>query len=154
MPVLYTVGQVIIFPYYIIWLKELALTYTLFALLFAVHAFAAALGYCLCKRMYVKQASFIYVTSGLLYLSVFAISTIYAVVLLQIALGLTQGYFRAWHIKQASYSLNAVQHYVAVGVSMLVLAFIQIITPSFVIALFGVLLITGSLLSHKKSMAT
>ncbi|MER1985246.1 MAG: hypothetical protein ABS948_05060 [Solibacillus sp.] len=154
MPVLFTVGQVIIFPYYILWLKELSLTYTLFALLFAVHSFAAALGYSVCQRWMLRRASLFYIASGLLYLSVFTISTIYAVVVLQIALGMSQGYFRAWHVQQVSYKVNAVQHYLAVGIIMVALAFIQIIAPAVLIASFGVVLCVGGVLSNKKSVAT
>ena len=45
LPLVVTVGQVAIFPYYIIWLKEVSLTFTLFAWLFAAFSFAAAWGY-------------------------------------------------------------------------------------------------------------
>lgn len=154
MPVLFTVGQVIIFPYYILWLKELSLTYTLFALLFAVHAFAAALGYSVCQRWMLQRAGFFYIVSGLLYLSVFTITTIDAVVLLQMALGMSQGYFRAWHVQQVSYKGNAVQHYLAVGTIMLALAFLQILAPAVLIASFGVVLCVGGIFSKKKSVAT
>lgn len=148
--VVFTVGQVIIFPYYLFWLKELALTYTLFALLFAVHSFAAALGYMVCKRWTVREIRFLYVVTGLFYLTVPFILSVYVVVLLQVALGMSQGYFRAWHIQQASYQLNAVQHYVAVGIAMLGLAFIQVMMPALVVAGFGVLLVFGGLLYRRK----
>lgn len=152
MPVVLTVGQVIIFPYYIVWLKELALTYTLFALLFAVHAFAAAAGYFICQRWSMSHMRPFYVGSGLLYLAVFFISTVEAVVLLQIALGMSQGYFRAWHVKQVSYSINAVQHYIVVGSMMLLLAFAPIILPSLLIACFGVVLLLGGMVSGQRKI--
>ena len=44
LPLIVTVGQVVIFPYYIIWLKEISLTFTLFAWFFAAFSFAAAWG--------------------------------------------------------------------------------------------------------------
>lgn len=149
LPVIFTVGQVIIFPYYLFWLKELTLTYTLFALLFALHSFAAALGYMLCKRWTARNVRFLYIGSGLLYLAVPFIRSVYVVVFLQVALGMSQGYFRAWHSRQVSYQLQAVQHYVAVGCVMLGLAFIQVMMPAVVVAGFGVVLIVGGLL--KKS---
>jgi hypothetical protein len=44
-PLVLSVGQVVIFPYYILWLKEASLTFTLFTWLFAAFSFSAALGY-------------------------------------------------------------------------------------------------------------
>lgn len=153
LPILFTVGQVIVFPYYIIWLKEMALTYTLFALLFALHSFAAALGYVVCKRWTVKNSGFLYVMSGFVYLSVFAIMNVYTVVLVQLALGFSQGYFRAWHITQKSYQANAVLHYIAVGIVMLMFAFIHIISPVVLIASFGFMLfIGGSIMMFRESI--
>ena len=146
MPVLFTVGQVIIFPYYILWLKELALTYTIFALLFAVHSFAAALGYMVGKRILLQTSAFLYIVSGLLYSTVFFIDSVYVVILLQLALGFLQGYFRAWHMAQNSYQTNAVQHYIAVGAVMLVLAFVHIISPVIVISSFGGIMVMGGLI--------
>lgn len=155
LPVLFTVGQVIIFPYYILWLKELALTYTLFALLFAVHSFAAALGYVVCKRVLLQTSAPIYISSGLLYSAVFVIDCVYGALLLQLALGFLQGYFRAWHMMQPSYQANAVQHYIAVGVVMLMLAFVHILSPVMVIGSFGVVIvICGLVLLQKRNIAS
>ncbi len=72
-PLIITVGQVAVFPYYIIWLKEVTLTFTLFAWLFAVHSFSAAWGYRvfqLKKNKGKSNISLIYLGMGCIYLFV------------------------------------------------------------------------------------
>ncbi|WP_088104025.1 hypothetical protein [Halalkalibacter urbisdiaboli] len=157
-PLIVTVGQVAVFPYYIIWLKEVSLTYTLFAWLFAVFSFAAAWGYCVFQSEKIRKPSiaFCYIAMGIVYLVVGNINISvdflpYIAILLQVCLGFLQGYFRAWHIKQRAYRLHAVQHYLLVGLTMIVLSFIMIISPVVVILTFGVVLFVcgGSKLLHR-----
>jgi hypothetical protein len=142
-PLVVTVGQVAIFPYYIVWLKEVSFTFTIFAWLFATFSFSAAWGY----RVYqVKKPEssipFIYVGMGTVYLLVGFLNQSfeflpYFALLLQIILGFLQGYFRAWHVEQKDYRLHVVHHYLIVGVIMLGLSFIKIISPVAFITAFG-----------------
>lgn len=147
-PLVVTVGQVAIFPYYIVWLKEVSLTFTLFAWLFAAFSFAAAWGYRVFqskKNQNNAYMPFIYAGMGCVYILVGCIKNSfetlpYAVLLLQVLLGLLQGYFRAWHIEQKTYHLHAVHHYLIVGVTMIGLSFIKIISPTVFLTVFGILL--------------
>ncbi|MFD1737337.1 hypothetical protein ACFSCX_12305 [Bacillus salitolerans] len=147
-PLFVTVGQVVIFPYYIIWLKQVSLTYTLFAWFFAAFSFAAAWGY---KVKMSKRGNndkilpFIYAGMGFIYIFVGMIDHSfsylpYIALLIQISLGFLQGYFRAWHIRQKLYSLNTVHHYVIVGCTMIGLSFIKVLSPHFFLIIFGVIL--------------
>lgn len=145
-PIIFTVGQVIIFPYYIIWLKAAALTYTVFALLFAIHSFTAAFGYVLYKKFPIQNISWLLLGNGLLYIAVgyFAdvmATTFYYVLFLQICLGFMQGYFKAWHVQQNRYHLDAVQHYIVVGIVMVGIALLGIVSPGVLLMGFGVLLV-------------
>lgn len=148
LPLVVTVGQVVIFPYYIIWLKEVSLTFTLFAWLFAAFSFAAAWGYRVFQSKKNKNNSyipFIYAGMGFLYILVGCIKNSfeplpYVVLLLQVILGFLQGYFRAWHIEQKAYHLHIVHHYLIVGITMIGLSFVKIISPVFFITVFGSLL--------------
>lgn len=148
-PLIVTVGQVAIFPYYIIWLKEASMTYTLFAWFFAMFSFAAAWGYRVYQTKKNKQRSliyFIYAGMGAVYLGVGLIRTPfdslpYVVLLIQVLLGFLQGYFRAWHIEQKEYHLHAVHHYLLVGCAMIGLSLIHVLSPSFFLNLLGCLLL-------------
>jgi hypothetical protein len=145
MPLLVTVGQVAVFPYYILWLKQVSLTFTMFAWLFAVHSFAAACGYQYYQKKQRGSIYFIYIAMGAVYFVVSRLNEshellLYFVLSLQLLLGALQGYFRAWHVHQKSYHLDAVHHYMIVGVTMLGLSFIQILSPGVFILIFGVLL--------------
>jgi hypothetical protein len=147
-PLVVTVGQVVIFPYYIIWLKQVSLTFTLFAWFFAAFSFAAAWGY----RVFQSKAeknndsiSIITVAMGSVYILISFMNSSfelipYAAVFFQMILGFLQGYFRAWHIEQKAYRLHAVHHYLIVGVSMIGLSFIKIISPTVFITSFGIIL--------------
>ncbi|MEK4229655.1 hypothetical protein [Solibacillus sp. FSL H8-0538] len=142
LPLLVTVGQVVIFPYYILWLKQVSLTFTMFAWLFALHSFAAAFGYRLFQKRKPGTISFIYIGMGAVYVLVSLLDhsfelLLYVVLILQVFLGAMQGYFRAWHVQQKSYHLDAVHHYVIVGVTMLGLSFMKIISPVVFLGLFG-----------------
>ncbi|WP_299094236.1 hypothetical protein [uncultured Metabacillus sp.] len=144
-PLIVTVGQVAIFPYYIVWLKEISLTFTLFAWLFAAFSFAAAWGYRVFQSQKNKNNSnipFIYAGMGFVYIFVGCIKDSfeflpYTALLLQIILGFLQGYFRAWHIEQKTYRLHAVNHYLIVGVTMIGFSFVKIISPAVFITFFG-----------------
>lgn len=147
-PLVVTVGQVVIFPYYIIWLKEISYTYTLFAWLFAGFSFSAAWGY----RVYQMKKkpklgiSFVYFAMGVIYISIYFINSQleilpYIALLIQISLGFLQGYFRAWHIEQTTYKIHAVHHYLLVGVSMIGLSFIKILSPVVILTFFGAILL-------------
>ncbi|MFC0273413.1 hypothetical protein ACFFIX_18595 [Metabacillus herbersteinensis] len=148
LPLVVTVGQVAIFPYYIVWLKEVSLTFTLFAWLFAAFSFAAAWGYRIFQSKKNKNnsyISFIYTGMGVVYILVGCIKNSleflpYAALLLQIILGFLQGYFRAWHIEQKTYRLHTVHHYLIVGVTMIGFSFVRIISPVVFITVFGSLL--------------
>jgi len=147
-PLVVTVGQVAIFPYYIIWLKQVSLTFTLFAWLFAVFSFSAAWGY---RVFQVKKTTktaipIVYIGMGMVYLLVGSMNEthgylVYGAVLLQIILGFLQGYFRAWHVKQKSYHIQAVSHYLIVGFTMIGLSFVKVISPTVLITLFGSVLV-------------
>jgi len=147
-PLVVTVGQVVIFPYYIIWLKQVSLTFTLFAWFFAAFSFAAAWGYRIFQSKQNKNASyiaFIYAGMGCVYVLTGCIknsfeSLPYVVLLLQVILGLLQGYFRAWHSTQKTYHLHAVHHYLIVGFMMIGFSFIKVISPVVFITIFGLLL--------------
>ncbi|MDV6377868.1 hypothetical protein ORD22_06280 [Sporosarcina sp. GW1-11] len=148
LPLVVTVGQVVIFPYYIIWLKQVSLTFTLFAWFFAAFSFAAAWGYRIFQSKKNKDQSFIfliYVGIGMVYVLIGYIKNPfetlpYMVLLLQVILGLLQGYFRAWHTEQETYHLHAVHHYLIVGFAMIGFSFVTIISPVVFITIFGLLL--------------
>lgn len=148
LPLIVTVGQVVIFPYYIIWLKEVSLTFTLFAWFFAAFSFAAAWGYRIAQSRKKKGRSYIaiiYAGMGIVYVSIGSIkysSEIlpYVVLLLQVILGLLQGYFRAWHAEQDTYHLHAIHHYLLVGFAMIGFSFVKIISPVVFITTFGMLM--------------
>ncbi len=152
-PLIITVGQVAVFPYYIIWLKGVTLTYTLFAWLFAIHSFSAAWGYRVFQVKKSKEKSYIslvYFGMGCTYLFVSQLNSAYEILLyialgLQVLLGFLQGYFRAWHVEQDTYHLHAVNHYIIVGLIMISLSFVKIISPVVFISLFGWLLCGCSL---------
>lgn len=147
-PLIVTVGQVVIFPYYIIWLKGVSLTFTLFAWFFAAFSFAAAWGYRTYQVKKNKERSYIvisYMGMGSVYFLVGFIKNAYdilpyLVLFLQVILGFLQGYFRAWHSEQKTYHLHAVHHYLIVGCMMIGLTFVKVISPVFFITVFGVLL--------------
>ncbi|WOV83366.1 hypothetical protein PGH26_10570 [Sporosarcina jeotgali] len=148
LPLVVTVGQVVIFPYYIIWLKQVSLTFTLFAWFFASFSFAAAWGYRIYQTKKNKERSFlflIYAGMGVVYIVIGFIKNSYEylpyiVLPLQVTLGLLQGYFRAWHSEQDTYHLHAVHHYLIVGFMMIGFSFVKIISPVVFITIFGVLL--------------
>ncbi|WP_163537557.1 hypothetical protein [Gracilibacillus sp. YIM 98692] len=147
-PLVVTVGQVAIFPYYILWLKQVSMTFTLFAWLFAIFSFSAALGFRVFQTKKDQTRSYIwlvYVGMGVVYLAVGQLNQymdflIYAAVVLQVILGFLQGYFRAWHIEQKAYRLHAVDHYLMVGAIIIGLSFIHILSPVIFIQSFGLLL--------------
>jgi len=148
-PLIVTVGQVVIFPYYIIWLKQVSYSYTLFAWLFALFSFAAAWGYRTFQSKKITSKHFIpfiYVTMGAAYLLIglldFSSEWLpYAALVLQILLGFLQGYFRAWHSEQKLYRLHVANHYLLVGVIMIGVSFIKIVSPALFLSLFGVVLV-------------
>ncbi len=145
LPLIITVGNALVFPYYIIWLKNVTLTFSLFAWMFALHSFAAALGYQLCVKKSTKSIHWIYAIYALCFIfvglsSFWTFDYTYATVAVQIVLGFTQGYFRAWHVHQPFYTLHAVSNYLLVGFAMLGLSFIHIVTPQFILFVFGCLL--------------
>lgn len=148
LPLIVTVGQVVIFPYYIIWLKQVSLTFTLFAWFFAGFSFAAAWGYRIFQSKKNKQTSyipFIYAGMGCVYILIGSIqqsfdSLPYVVLLVQVILGWLQGYFRAWHSEQETYHLHAVHHYLIVGLMMIGFSFVNVISPVVFIVIFGLLL--------------
>ncbi|WP_338786123.1 hypothetical protein [Metabacillus sp. FJAT-53654] len=158
-PLVVTVGQVAIFPYYIVWLKEVSLTFTLFAWLFAAFSFAAAWGYRVFQSKKNKNntyISFIYAGMGFVYILVGCIKNSleflpYAALLLQIILGFLQGYFRAWHIEQKTYRLHNVHHYLIVGVTMIGFSFVKIISPVVFITVFGIVLFVCGFWSFKRN---
>lgn len=148
-PLIVTVGQVVIFPYYIIWLKQVSFSYTLFAWLFALFSFAAAWGYRSFqskKRTSKHFIPFVYLIMGTAYLLVGLMNLSsqwlpYAALFLQILLGFLQGYFRAWHSVQKSYRLHVANHYLLVGFVMIGLSFIKVVSPAVFLSLFGVVLV-------------
>ncbi|RID81819.1 hypothetical protein D1953_19705 [Peribacillus asahii] len=147
-PLIVTVGQVVIFPYYIVWLKEVSFSYTLFAWLFATFSFAAAWGYRFFQSRGEKPRSFItsvYVAMGVVYIVVGYWKLLieylpYVALMTQIVLGFLQGYFRAWHTKQRSYHVHAINHYLIVGVIMIALSFMKVVSPSIFLTVFGIIL--------------
>lgn len=145
LPLILTVGNVLAFPYYIMWLRNVTLTLPMFALMFALHSFAAAVGYQLCVKRPTKNIAWVYGVIATLYLIVgqsakLAVDLMYVTVVIQILLGFVQGYFRAWHVNQPFYKLHAVSNYLLVGFAMLGLSFIKIIAPQFILLLFGIIL--------------
>lgn len=148
LPLIVTVGQVVIFPYYIIWLKEVSLTLTLFAWFFAAFSFAAAWGYRIAQSRKNKDRSsifIIYAGMGIVYILIGTIKDSseilpYVVLILQVILGLLQGYFRAWHAEQDSYHLHAIHHYLIVGFAMIGFSFVKVISPVVFITIFGILI--------------
>ena len=148
LPLILTVGQVVIFPYYILWLKQVSFTFTLFAWFFAAFSFAAAWGYRMYQTKKNKEQSHIYivyVSMGIVYLIIGSINRSYdylpyMVLPLQVSLGVLQGYFRAWHSEQATYHLHAVHHYLIVGFMMIGFSFFKVISPVIFIIIFGFVL--------------
>ena len=154
-PLIVTVGQVVIFPYYTIWLNEITYSYTLFAWLFAIFSFSSAWGY----RVYLSKQNqsehyipYIYMAMGLIYTAV-GINKLtteylpYAALCFQLFLGFLQGYFKAWHIKQKVYSLHAIQHYLIVGFIMIGLSFIKVMSPNSFLGFFGLILLCSGFIS-------
>ncbi|MFP7296811.1 hypothetical protein [Neobacillus niacini] len=147
-PLVVSVGQVVIFPYYILWLKEASLTFTLFTWLFAAFSFSAALGYRLFqngKKPVNKYIPYLYMGMGCVYLFVGNIRSSFEALpflalLFQVILGFLQGYHHAWHVKQKTFRLHAINHYLLVGTIMVVLSFVKIISPAIFINVFGVIL--------------
>lgn len=145
LPLILTVGNVLAFPYYIMWLRNVTLTLPMFALMFALHSFAAAGGYQICVKRPSKHVAWIYGVIASLYIFVglsaeLTVDLMYLTVGIQIALGFVQGYFRAWHVNQSFYKLHAVSNYLLVGFVMLGLAFVKIISPQMILLLFGIIL--------------
>ncbi|MGX6443672.1 hypothetical protein ACWM35_10710 [Neobacillus sp. K501] len=165
-PLVVSVGQVVIFPYYILWLKEASLTFTLFTWLFAAFSFSAAFGYRIHqagkKPTQHSSIAFVYLGMGCVYLFVGNLRTSfetfpYMALLFQVCLGFLQGYHHAWHIEQHTFRLHAIHHYLLVGVIMVGLSFIKIISPLVFITAFGVILLLcglGFLLFVKKKDST
>ncbi|AZB42440.1 hypothetical protein CEF21_09135 [Bacillus sp. FJAT-42376] len=160
-PLTVTAGQVVIFPYYIVWLKEVSAGYSLFAWLFAAFSFSAAWGYSTFSNKKKKRnsnLSFLYLGMGSVYLTAglmpFPIWLLpYAALVLQIGLGFMQGYFRAWHIEEPSYRIHAVNHYMAVGIIMFGISFVKVFSPAFFLILFGAVLIVSGLAEWVKKRA-
>jgi hypothetical protein len=148
-PLFVSVGQVVIFPYYIVWLKQAALSFTLFGWLFAIFSFSAAFGYRLYQTKGSKYRShhpFIYIEMGAVYILAGTISQPagslpYTALLLQATLGFLQGWHHAWHIEQKTYRLHAIHHYLIVGISMIGISFVKILAPGIIIAGFGAMLL-------------
>jgi hypothetical protein len=148
-PLVVSVGQVVIFPYYILWLKEASLTFTLFTWFFAAFSFSAALGYRLFqagKKLANSCIPTIYMGMGCVYLLVGYITSSFEVLpyialLFQVILGLLQGYHHAWHIEQKAFRLHAINHYLLVGMIMVGLSCVKIISPIIFITIFGTVLI-------------
>jgi hypothetical protein len=151
-PLVVSVGQVVIFPYYILWLKQASLTFTLFTWLFAAFSFSAAFGY----RVFQSGKNhghtcipFIYMGMGVVYLLAGSLTNSfdnlpYFALLFQVALGFLQGFHHAWHIEQKAFRLHAIHHYLIVGIIMVGLSFVKVITPIIFIAAFGgILFICG-----------
>lgn len=152
-PLIVSVGQVVIFPFYILWLKEAALTFTLFSWLFAAFSFSGALGYRVYQTGKMPATSIrplIYIGMGSVYILAGFITDSFEVLpyialIFQVALGFLQGYHHAWHIEHKGYRLHAIHHYLLVGMVMVGLSFVKIISPVLFITIFGVLLfICGS----------
>lgn len=147
-PLVVSVGQVVIFPYYILWLKEASLTFTLFTWFFAAFSFNAALGYRLFqagKKPANSYIPFIYMGMGCVYILAGCIRSSFEVLpyialLFQVILGFLQGYHHAWHIEQNTFRLHAIHHYLLVGMIMVGLSFVKIISPIIFITTFGTIL--------------
>ncbi|WHZ05762.1 hypothetical protein QNH48_14545 [Neobacillus sp. YX16] len=160
-PLVVSVGQVVIFPYYILWLKEASLTFTLFTWLFVAFSFSAALGYRLFqaeKKLANSYIPFLYMGIGSVYILVGNISSSFEVLpflalIFQVILGFLQGYHHAWHIEQNTFRLHAINHYLLVGVIMVGLSFVKIISPAIFITVFGaILFICGLVFIFLKNM--
>lgn len=155
LPLVVTVGNVLVFPYYIIWLRNVTLTFPMFAWMFALHSFSAALGYQICVKKPSKSIYWIYGVYAAAFIfvglsSFWTFDYMYATVGVQILLGFTQGYFRAWHIMQPFYKLHAVSNYLLVGFAMLGLSFIQIVTPQLILLIFGLILLVSFIFAFLK----
>lgn len=160
-PLVVSVGQVVIFPYYILWLKEASLTFTLFTWLFAAFSFSGALGYRLFhagKRPANLYIPYLYMGMGCVYIFVGNIRSSFEVLpflalIFQVMLGFLQGYHHAWHIEQNAFRLHAINHYLLVGMIMVVLSFVKIISPAIFITVFGsILFICGLAFIFIKNM--
>lgn len=147
-PLVVSVGQVAIFPYYILWLKQASLTFTLFTWLFAAFSFSAALGYRVFQSRKNTVKSYVpsvYMGMGVIYITAGFIRNSfeflpYIALLLQVSLGFLQGYHHAWHIEQKAFRLHAIHHYLIVGTIMLALSFVKILSPMTFITVFGAVL--------------
>ena len=140
-PLLITVGQVIIFPYYLFWLKSSTLTFSLFALIFALFSFGAALGYHLQPRWSMPIVLPIALV-GVIYMLTLEVKSLYIISIMQVILGFLQGYFRAWHVEQETYKLQVVWHYVIIGFVMVALSTVTIVVPQIFVAIYGFLLVS------------
>jgi hypothetical protein len=147
-PLVVSVGQVVIFPYYILWLKEASLTFTLFTWFFAAFSFSAALGYRLFqagKKPAKSYNAYIYIGMGCVYILVGYIRSSFEVLpyialFFQVILGFLQGYHHAWHIEQKVFRLHVINHYLLVGMIMVGLSLVKVISPIFFITTFGTVL--------------
>lgn len=147
-PLVISVGQVVIFPYYILWLKEASMTFTLFTWLFAAFSFSSALGYRIFqnrKNPVTRYIPFLYMGMGCVYLLVGTIRSSFEMLpflalLFQVILGFLQGYHHAWHVNQKTFRLHAINHYLLVGTIMVGLSFVKIISPALFINVFGSIL--------------
>lgn len=147
-PLIVTVGQVVVFPYYIIWLKQVTLTFPLFAWFFAAFSFAAAFGYRFYSTKKNKQRvpiTMVYIGMGVVYLFIGVSNQsydgiVYVVLAVQLLLGVFQGYFRAWHTEQETYHLHAIHHYLIVGCTMIGFSFVNVLSPVVFLMVFGLAL--------------
>lgn len=161
-PLVVSVGQVAIFPYYILWLKQASLTFTLFTWLFAAFSFSAALGYRVfqSRKSTVKSyMSSVYMGMGVIYITAGFITNSfeylpYIALLLQVSLGFLQGYHHAWHIEQKAFRLHAIHHYLLVGMIMVALSFAKILSPIIFITAFGILLFSCGIWLTIKNLMT
>jgi hypothetical protein len=159
-PLVVSVGQVVIFPYFILWLKEASLTFILFTWLFAAFSFSAALGYRLFQLVKKPAHSipYLYMGMGCVYIVIGNIRSSFEVLpflalLFQVILGFLQGYHHAWHIEQNTFRLHAINHYLLVGMIMVVLSFVKIISPAIFITVFGAILFScGTVFIYMKNM--
>ncbi|MFS0783117.1 hypothetical protein [Bacillus sp. 1P06AnD] len=150
-PLIVTVGQVVIFPYYTIWLKEVSFSYTLFAWLFAVFSFSAAWGYRMQQTRKEKGShamKWVYMGMGFIYLLLgiysFSIEWLpYMALVSQIILGFLQGYFRSWNESRNSYRIHVTSQYILVGTLMLGLSFMKVVSPGLFLAIFGACLLAS-----------
>ncbi|RUS52464.1 hypothetical protein QI30_17020 [Kurthia sp. 3B1D] len=139
-PLFITVGQVIIFPYYLFWLKNSTLTFSLFALIFALFSFGAALGYHL-QQKWTMPIALPIALLGMIYMLTLDVESLYIISVMQVILGFLQGYFRAWHVGQETYKLQVVWHYVIVGLAMVALSTVTIVVPQIFVAIYGFMLV-------------